>query len=466
VDNDEASRSEWTGEGWSHTPALLIVDDDESNLESLEGVFAREGYSIELAKGGRDALECVRRQRVDVVLTDLMMPDMDGLDLLRSVKTVSPETEVILMTAYGTVARAVEAMREGAYDFVTKPFKKIQIIKGVRRAMEKQVLLIENRTLRTRLVESQGEQERLIVGNSLVIRNLLEMLRQVAASQANVLLTGESGTGKELFARQLHRWSRRADRIFIPFNCAALPRELAEAELFGHERGAFTGAHKERPGIFREADGGTLFLDEVGEVDTALQGKLLRVLQEGEVRPVGGARPVNVDVRIVAASKSDLEETVKAGRFREDLFYRLNVITIRVPPLRERKEDIPLLADWFVRKYAKKNNRPVEAVSRDALEVLTFYPWPGNVRELENAVERAVVLAKGPLVEEQDLPDSVFTEPRDAGSITLPVGISMEEMEKRVLSETLKVTKNNKRLAAHLLGISLRTVYRILEKQE
>jgi len=456
--------SDWLQDGRGLAPTLLVVDDDSSNLESLEGVFAREGYTVLLAAGGREALESVRKRRVDVVLTDLMMPDMDGLDLLRSVKTVSPETEVILMTAYGTVARAVEAMKEGAYDFVTKPFKKIQIIKGVRRAMEKQVLLLENRNLRS-LLETSGK-DRVIVGNSLVIRKLMDMARQVAASEANVLLSGESGTGKELVARQLHQWSRRADRIFIPFNCAALPRELAEAELFGHERGAFTGAHKERPGLFREADGGTLFLDEISELDLSLQGKLLRVLQEGEVRPVGGARPVQVDVRLISATKQDLEELVKQGQFREDLFYRLNVIMLKLPALRERKEDVPLLADFFLRRYAKKNNRQIGGIARAALDALTAFNWPGNVRELENVIERAVVLSKGDMLTEEDLPEPVLAGGPEDGSITLPMGTTMEEMEKLMLTQTLKLTRGNKRLAAHLLGISQRTVYRILDRQE
>ncbi len=460
----KSERGAWADDRWQVKPTLLVVDDDESNLESIEGVFAKEGYEILLASGGRDALELVRKQRVDVILTDLMMPEMDGLDLLRSIKTVSSESEVILMTAYGTVARAVEAMKEGAYDFVTKPFKKIQIIKGVRRAMEKQVLLLENRSLRTRLESS--EKERLIIGNSYVMRQLLDMLRQVAASEASVLFIGESGTGKELFARQLHSWSRRAEKVFIPFNCAALPLELAEAELFGHERGAFTGAHKERAGLFRDADGGTLFLDEVGEMEMSLQGKLLRVLQEGEVKPVGGSRPVQVDVRIIAASKRDLEQAVEDGTFRDDLYYRLNVIRIDIPPLRERRDDVSLLADYFLRKYAQKNRRNIDGISRRGLEALSLYNWPGNVRELENAVERAVVLAKGELLTEDDLPDSVFSERGSDGAITVPMGISMEEMEKLLLSETLKLAKGNKRLAAHLLGISLRTVYRILERQQ
>ncbi len=458
------NQSNWVDDSLQLVPTLMVVDDDDSNLESLQSVFAREGFKILLAPGGREALELVRKERIDVVLTDLMMPDMDGLDLLRSVKTVSPETEVILMTAYGTVARAVEAMKEGAWDFVTKPFKKIQIIKGVRRAMEKQILLLENRNLRSLLETTSKEQ--LIIGNSLVMRQQLDMLRQVATSEANVLLLGDSGTGKELFARQLHLWSRRSDQVFIPFNCAALPRDLAEAELFGHEKGAFTGAHKERPGIFREAHQGTLFLDEVGELDPALQSKLLRVLQEGEVRPVGGSKPVSVDVRIVAASNSDLEEMVKEGTFREDLFYRLNVITMKLPSLKERSDDVPLLADFFLRKYTEKNRREIEGIGRDAMDVLTAHSWPGNVRELENVIERAVVLAKGSMLEESDLPEALFAEPTGEGAVTLPMGTSMEEMEKTMLNQTLKLTRGNKKLAAQLLGISLRTVYRILDRQQ
>ena len=455
------NQSSW-GDGPGLTPTLLVVDDDESNIESLQGVFAKEAYRLLLAPGGREALEVVRKNRVDVVLTDLMMPEMDGLDLLRSIKTVSSETEVILMTAYGTVARAVEAMKEGAYDFVTKPFKKIQIIKGVRRAMEKQILLLENRNLRTLLETS--DKRRHIIGNSFVMRQLLETVRQVAASEANVLLLGDSGTGKELFAKQVHQWSRRKERVFIPFNCSALPHELAEAELFGHERGAFTGAHKERPGLFREADGGTLFLDEIAELDLALQGKLLRVLQEGEVKPVGGARPVQVDVRIVSAGKSDLEELANAGKFREDLFYRLNVISLQLPALKERSEDVPLLADYFLRKYAEKNRREIDGISRGAMAALMSHEWPGNVRELENVVERAVVLAKGALITEDDLPPQIFSDGTEFGSITLPMGSSMEEIEKLMLNQTLKLAKGNKRLAAQLLGISLRTVYRILDR--
>jgi two-component system, NtrC family, response regulator HydG len=460
----ENNQGDWGNDSLRLVPTLMVVDDDDSNLESLQSVFAKEGFKILLAPGGREALELVRKERVDVVLTDLMMPDMDGLDLLRSVKTVSPETEVILMTAYGTVARAVEAMKEGAWDFVTKPFKKIQIIKGVRRAMEKQILLLENRNLRSLLETTSKEQ--LIIGNSLVMRQQLDMLRQVATSEANVLLLGDSGTGKELFARQLHQWSRRADRVFIPFNCAALPRELAEAELFGHEKGAFTGAHRERPGIFREAHHGTLFLDEVGELDPTLQSKLLRVLQEGEIRPVGGSRSVSVDVRIVAASNADLEGMVKEGTFREDLYYRLNVITMKLPSLKERSDDVPLLADFFLRKYTEKNRRAIEGIGRGAMDLLTAHSWPGNVRELENVIERAVVLAKGTMVEEGDLPDALFAEPTGEGAVTLPMGTSMEEMEKTMLNQTLKLTRGNKKLAAQLLGISLRTVYRILDRQQ
>jgi len=458
------SNLNWVGSEGTPQPVLLIVDDDESNLEGLEGVFAREGYQILLARGGKEGLARVRSQHVDVVLSDLMMPDMDGLDLLRSVKAVSPETEVILMTAYGSVPNAVEAMKEGAYDFVTKPFKRIQIVKGVRRAMEKQVLLIENRNLRNLL--RKGDSSGLIIGNSVAMRRLLDMVQQVAASEANVLITGESGTGKELVARQLHRWSERADKVFVPFNCAALPRDLAEAELFGHEKGAFTGAHKERRGLFREADGGTLFLDEIGEIDLALQGKLLRTLQEGEVRPIGGSRSVRVDVRLVAASKANLKDLVEEGRFRDDLYYRLNVICVDLPPLRERKEDIPLLADFFLNRYTQKNRKTLSGISRGVLEAMAGHHWPGNVRELENTIERAVVLARGDHIELDDLPGQFAGTGGNGGEqLVIPTGLPMAEIEQRVLEHTLNATKGNKKLAAHLLGISLRTVYRILDRQ-
>ncbi|HEX8953258.1 MAG TPA: sigma-54 dependent transcriptional regulator, partial [Polyangia bacterium] len=334
-------------------PTLLVVDDEASNLESLERIFAREGLTVLAAKDGKDALEVVRKRRVDVVLTDLMMPGISGVDLLKAVKQVSPETETVVMTAYGTVEAAVEAMREGAYDFITKPLKRAHVVRVVSKALEKQSLMVENKTLKAQL---EATRRRPIVGQSLAMRRTLEVVQQAAPSMATVLLLGESGTGKELLARQIHESSPRAGRAFIPVNCAAIPEGILEGELFGYEKGAFTGAVARRDGRFALADGGTLFLDEIGEIPTHVQVKLLRVLQEGEVERLGG-RTLKVDLRLVAATNQDLRAAVREGRFREDLYYRLNVIAVPIPPLRDRRDDIPLLAEHFLQRYAARNGR-------------------------------------------------------------------------------------------------------------
>src|SRR5882762_683703 len=369
---------------------VLVVDDEASNLASLEKIFQREGLRVFTADGAKAALELVRRHRVQVVLTDLMMPGTSGLELLRALKQVSPDTEVVLMTAYGTVETAVQAMREGAYDFVEKPLKRVTIVKSVRKAAERQSLMEENRTLRH---EIKLVTRREIVGTSPSLRKVLDVATQAAPSSATVLVLGESGTGKELVARYIHEQSSRARGAFIAVNCAAIPETILEAELFGHERGAFTGAVARREGRFAKAAGGTLFLDEIGELSPQVQVKLLRVLQEGEYDPVGGDT-VKADVRIVAATNRDLRAEVTAGRFREDLFYRLNVIAVTAPPLRARREDIPLLVDHFLGVYCAKNDRARLEAPRDVLQVLIDYSWPGNVRELENVIERAVVLCR------------------------------------------------------------------------
>jgi two-component system response regulator HydG len=451
---------------FARQPTLLVVDDDPSNLDSLRIVFEREGYQVLCARGGHEALDHVRGGEVDVVLTDLMMPGMSGLELLKGVKTLDPLVEVVLMTAYGTVERAVEAMRQGAYDFVTKPFKRIQIVKGVRRAMEKQALLQENRTLREQL-ETLRDQPSQIIGTSAPFQRMMDLVRQVAPSEATVLIQGESGTGKELVAKELHRLSSRSKRQLLPFNCAALPRDLAEAELFGHERGAYSGAHKSRRGLFREADGGTLFLDEVSELDLATQGKLLRAIQEGEVKPVGGSRAEHVDVRIIAASKDVLQEAVESGRFREDLYYRLNVITVAIPPLRARPEDISLLAAYFVARFAAKNRKPMKGLTPEATEILQGSAWPGNVRELENVIERAVVLTRSNVITPSELPaELVEAAGRPVtGPLEIRLGTTLEEIDQRVLDATLEQVGGDKKLAADLLGISQRTVYRMLERR-
>jgi two-component system response regulator HydG len=443
-------------------PRILIVDDDRSNLESLERVFRREKFDVLTAEGGKEALDAVRKQRVNVVLTDLMMPGLNGVDLLKSVKALSPESEVILMTAYGTIETAVEAMKEGAYDFVTKPFKRIEIVKGVRRALEKQTLVSENRALREEL--GRVRKERRIIGNSVAIRQTLEMVQQVAPSSATVLLLGDSGTGKELFARAIHEGSPRRERPFVAVNCAALPESILESELFGYEEGAFTGARRRKEGRFELAHTGTLFLDEIAEMSPATQVKILRVLQEGEFERLGATRSVHVDVRVIAATNKDLRGMVKAGRFREDLFYRLDVISIQLPPLRDRRDDIPLLAHHFLQRYAQKNGKAIRGISREAMDVLVDHRWPGNVRELENTIERAVVLAKGDVVTTDELPDSLCGELQQRKSVTISLGTPLEEIERQLIHETLKLTRGTKKLAAQLLGTSTRTIYRKLEQ--
>jgi two-component system response regulator HydG len=444
-------------------PTVLVVDDEPSNLASIEKIFQRDGLRVLTADGAKAALETVRSHRVQVVLTDLMMPGTSGLELLKAIKQLSPDTEVVMMTAYGTVETAVQAMREGAYDFVEKPLKRMTIIKSVRKAAERQSLVAENRSLRN---EIKLLTKREIVGSSPALRRVLEVATQAAPSSATVLVLGESGTGKELIARFIHDHSARARAPFVAVNCAAIPETILEAELFGHERGSFTGALSRREGRFAKASGGTLFLDEIGELSAAVQVKLLRVLQEGEYEPVGGDT-VRADVRILAATNKDLRAEVAAGRFREDLFYRLNVIAITAPPLRSRREDIPLLVDHFLGVYCAKNNRTRLEAPRDVLQTLMDYPWPGNVRELENVVERAVVLCRGDKLTLEDLPESIRQAPgAEPSSLTFSVGTPLDEVERRLIRETLRHARGDKSVAAQLLGISTRTIYRKLGEGE
>ncbi|NVB36709.1 sigma-54-dependent Fis family transcriptional regulator [Pseudenhygromyxa sp. WMMC2535] len=441
-------------------PTVLVVDDEANILEALQKVLNKEGFEVLTAGNGRRALEILRRQPVQVMITDLRMPGMTGDDLLKAVKAITPEVEVIVMTAYGTVENAVEAMKLGAYDFVSKPLKRAAVVSAVRKALDKQVLVAENRELKAQLA---AVTKRDIIGNSQVMRATLEMARQAANSSATVLLLGESGTGKELLARYIHEHSPRVNQAFVATNCAALPESILESELFGHEKGAFTGAVRARPGRFQEADAGTLFLDEIGEVPLQVQVKLLRALQEGEVEPVGG-RTTSVDFRLVCATNRDLTDEVKAGRFREDLFYRINVVPIRVPPLRDRLEDVPLLADHFLRMYTTRHAKAVEGICDEAVEMMANYGWPGNVRELENALERAVVLARGSVIQVDDLPPELRDPQAGHGrQLTFTVGTPLEEVERRMIMETLKFTRGDKRLAADLLGIATRTIYRKLE---
>jgi len=446
-----------------HLPNTVLIVDDEAPLRtSLTKILKKAGYEVMEAPSGEEALEIVRREPVSVVLTDLKMPGMDGVQLLRAIKAISPEAEVILMTAYGTIETAVEAMKEGAYDYIEKPLRRAKVLKTVANAMEKQVLLMENRYLHQQLEDARNVKR--IIGQSEPMRRVMEIVHQVAPTSATVLIEGESGTGKEVIANAIHYLSDRKDKPFIKVSCAALPETLLESELFGHERGAFTGADRRKPGRFELADKGTLFLDEIGLMPLHLQVKLLRVLQEHEFERLGGTETIKVNVRLIAATNVNLAEAVRNGSFREDLYYRLNVINIKLPPLRERKEDIPLLVDHFIRIYSEKNSKPLRGISKGAMSALMRYEWPGNVRELENVIERAVVLSRDEVIDEGDLPEYIVEGKEEPRLITIPIGTPMDEVERIVISETLKHTKGDKMLAARLLGISYRTIYRKLNE--
>ena len=447
-------------------PATLLVADDDPGLrESLERTLTREGYRVVLASDGRAALERVQAGGVDLIVTDLRMPGLTGLELLRAAKAIRPDVDVILLTAFGTVEEAVKAMKDGAYDFLTKPFRREQLLKLVDKALERRDLIEQNKALKKQLEDIRAKGQ--MIGASPAFRRMLTLVEQIADSSATILIQGESGAGKELVARAIHERSGRRTGPFVAVNCAALPETLLESELFGYEKGAFTGAAGRKEGRFELAHGGTLFLDEVADLSLVTQPKILRVLQEGEFERLGGTRTLQVDVRIVAATNQDLAEMVKEKSFREDLYYCLNVITVRVPPLRERHEDIRVLAQHYLRVYAAKNGRKLEGFSNEALERLESYAWPGNVRELENLIERTVLLARKDRLDAEDLPEEVAgvkRPPRDA--ILELVGTPLDEIERRLLDETLRITGGNKTQAAKLLGIDVRTVARKLERRD
>jgi two-component system response regulator HydG len=391
---------------------------------------------------------------------------------MQQARALQPDLEVLLITAYGNIPLAVEAIKQGAYDFLAKPFKRAELERAVSKAIEKQALAVENRRLRVELADRAAPPAARLVGQSDAMRRVLEVADQVASSSATVLITGESGTGKEVLAQTIHRLSPRRDHPLVKVNCSALPETLLEAELFGHERGAFTGAASRRDGRFAAAHRGTLFLDEISTLSPAVQVKLLRVLQDGAFEPLGSTRTIRADCRIIAATNADLGAEVAAGRFREDLFYRLNVITIRIPPLREREADLALLANHFLRIYGAKNGKTLDGFSGAAMERLKAWHWPGNIRELENAVEAAVVLSRGRTIEVDHLPDAlrgqeskVVEGAADAASVVaIPIGTPLEDVERLLIKETLRATGGNKQRAAGLLGIAARTIYRKLEE--
>jgi two-component system response regulator HydG len=453
---------------------ILLVDDYKPHRDSLAKILEGEGFRVFPASDGEEALDILRQDFIHLVITDLKMPRMDGVELLKVAKTIRPEVEVILITGYGTVDTAVTAMKDGAYDYIQKPFKPREIRKLVRKAIEKQSLVLENRLLQERIKDFQKFEK--IVGRSPAMKRVLEIVAQVAPSLATVLIQGESGTGKEVIAQAIHDLSPRVNKPFIKVSCAALPETLLEAELFGYERGAFTGAIARKEGRFELADGGTLFLDEIGEVSPTVQVKLLRVLQVGEFERLGGTKTIRADVRLIAATNMNLLEAVERKAFREDLFSRLNVITLTLPALREREGDIPLLAHHFLEIFKKKNNKEVKGFTQEALEVMLQYPWPRNVRQLENAIERAVVLTKGEMIVPEDLPPEILKAVEmptgreaalmDEKTISISLGTPLEAIERRVIEETLRHSRGDKNVASKILGISARTIYRKIEEDK
>ncbi|HKZ05891.1 MAG TPA: sigma-54 dependent transcriptional regulator [Methylomirabilota bacterium] len=438
-------------------PRVLIVDNDPEMLAMLRRHLELEGLAVAAATGGREAVSAIEGARYDVVLTDLIMDDVGGLEVLAAAQRRAPATRVLLMTAFGSLETAIEAMRQGAYDYLTKPFKLAEVTHAVRRALDDQRLREENARLRAE-VERQFGFER-VVGVSRPMRAVLEQVRAVADSDASVLLLGESGTGKELVARALHWSSARRAGPFVPVNCAAVPETLLESELFGHEKGAFTGADRKRAGLFTAAHGGTLFLDEVGDLPLATQVKLLRAIQDKAVRPLGGSEDIQLDLRLVTATNRDLATHVQDGRFREDLYYRLAVIPIRLPALRERPDDVPLLAEHFLRDAAARLGKALTGFTEEAMGWLQEHRWPGNVRELENVVERAAVLAAGPAVTITNLRTEFNVAP--AASSLRP---TLEELERQYIRRVLDEVHGDKQAAAKILGVSVRTLQR-KEKQ-
>ena len=439
---------------------ILVVDDEQVHRYMLCTMFKEWGYNCIEADDGDTAVSVIERRDFDAVLMDVKMARMSGLEAFARINELKPALPVIIMTAYSSVDDAVDLIKRGAHDYLTKPLDFERLKLTLMRALDHH--RVEERKREPR--PEPGRLDTPIIGNSAEILELLDMISYVAPTEATVLITGESGTGKELVAETLHRNSDRTAQPFVKVNCAALAENLLESELFGHEKGAFTGADRQRDGTFVQADGGTLFLDEIGETSAAMQVKLLRVLQEGELQRVGGNQTISVDVRIIAATNRDLEEEVEKGRFREDLYYRLNVVTLEVPLLRERQGDVELLAERFIERFAEKNRRTVESVSRECMQHLTAYPWPGNVRELENAIERGVILMRGNHLTEKSLPLALqkhFQENPQAGAAK---PATLQEAEKVLIKQTLKETDGNKSEAARRLGITRKTLQNKLQK--
>jgi two-component system response regulator AtoC len=439
---------------------VLIVDDEGGMRHMLSVLLEREGYQIDTAQNGREGLDKVRHNDYDLVLCDIRMPEMDGLSFLESSKGIKRETPVIMMSAFGNVDTAIEAMKKGAYDYVSKPFKADEILLRLQRLTQQEALMFENQNLKRVLGQQTSFNN--IIARSPRMLEIFDTIRKIADYKTTVLITGESGSGKELIARAIHFNSPRANKPFIAINCSAIPETLLESELFGYMKGSFTGAAKDKRGLFEEADGGTLFLDEVGDLPVALQVKLLRAIQEEEIRRVGSNSSIKIDVRLITATLKDLADAIKKGTFREDLYYRLNVLPIHLPPLRERKEDIPLLVEHFLKRFSAEMGKKVEKVAAECMQQLCDYSWPGNVRELENTIERSMVLEMGYELSRENLPDNIRNQEVNpaikAAANELSIKKMMAIMEQELIKKALEKTNGNRTWAAKLLEISHRAL--------
>jgi two-component system response regulator HydG len=442
---------------------ILVVDDEQSHRTMLKAVLSKEGFEVSEVDDGTSAVKAVENDTFDLVLMDIRMTDMDGIEAITEIKKFSPSIPVIMMTAYASVKTAVEALKSGAYDYLTKPLDMDELKILIKKALDYYHLQKENIFLKERLADRFDFSQ--IIGRSRAMKELFETLSLIAPSDATVLIYGESGTGKEIVANAIHQNSPRAQKPFIKVNCAALPETLLESELFGHERGAFTGAVTRKAGRFQLADGGSLFLDEISDMSLTTQVKLLRVLQEREFEPLGSTKTIQVDIRLITATNKDLEEEVKAGRFREDLFYRLNVVPVHLPPLRKRKDDIPLLAEHFLNIYREKNKSSVKGFLPKTMDIMVRYDWPGNVRELENVIERSVLFSRSEFISPEDLPQPVQgAEDKDQSLVSVPQGMTLKEVEKEVIFQTLSDTKGSRTQTARILGISRKTLQNKLKE--
>jgi len=440
---------------------ILVVDDEKNIRMGLSKALELDGYEVFMAEDGSEAMKMMVKTEIDLVLTDLRMPRVSGEELLKKISSAYPTVPVIILTGHGTVENAVNAMRDGAYDFLTKPLNLDRLSLLVKRALSSREMVLKHRELQEEIRKLENRKNKAsFIGKSSQMQRVFELIQQVASTRASVLITGESGVGKELVADAIHDFSQRMDKPFIKVHCAALSESLLESELFGHEKGSFTGAAAQRKGRFEMSDGGTIFLDEIGEINPSVQIKILRVLQEREFERVGGNQPISVDTRIIAATNRDLKSEIAKGNFREDLYYRLNVVNIHIPPLRERKEDIPLLASAFLKEFSEENGKSIEGIDNKAAMALYNYSWPGNIRELRNCIESAVVLSRGHFILPQDLPPDISASAEDQSSIRIPMGTTMAESEKLIIRSTLNFTGGNKSKTAEVLGIGRKTLHR------